>query len=269
MRRIFSGLLQTLIVLTLAGCQNPTITQQTIDRYRLNDFTQELTELELLGIHLNEPIDQGKISQALNQEHLPIKLHNGDHLLVVQSAALMPDEQMTALLESSFTVSPFTGITDHKRITPQPDYMLVARLLVTAAKESAEAGKANTSDSSPLPHYAQVLRFAAAKAHIQTIMVYWSILESGIVNRQTKLVSWLPVVGTIIPDETRYIRIRTKVCLIDVKSGQWEAFTPTTFNNKQLTAAIDRNTGYGKQVEKLKALAYHNTVEQMLERYGE
>lgn len=269
MRPTLSGLLFALTLMFLTGCQSPTVTQQAIERYRLNDFSRELTEMELLGITLRESIDEGKITQALNEEHIPIRLHKGDRLLVVQSGADMPDEQMTALLETTFTTQPFTGITEYKRTTPEPDYMLIARLFIAAAKEAAKKDTANTNEqATPAPDFAQVLRFAAVRSDIKTIMVYWSILESGIVNHQTKLVSWLPIVGTIIPDETRYLRIRTKVCLIDTQTGHWQAFTPKTFNNKQLTTFIDRHTAHEKQVENLKAMAYQNTVMQMWERYG-
>lgn len=43
---------------------------------------------------------------------------------------------------------------------------------------------------------------------------------------RNKVVSWVPILGALVPDENQRMRIRLKVALIDVKSGKWEMFSP-------------------------------------------
>lgn len=272
MAQIFISLLLTIWLLMTLGCQEPSFVDETITRFRLNEYTQELTEYELLGIDRNKPISEDQISSALSQPRVEMTLHKGDRLLVIQSGAVMPDAQMLTLLKKQFDTKTLTGMSEYKRIKPEPDYMLLARLFIATAKEQNQtpysgANQIGTTPSLVKPDYAQVMRFAAAKANIQTILVYWRFLESGIVNHQTKIVSWIPIAGSIIPDKTRYLRMRMKVCLIDVKSGQWELFTPKLCNDEPLTTTITRGSSNRQQVQKLMALAYGNMIEELLDRF--
>jgi hypothetical protein len=94
--------------------------------------------------------------------------------MVIQSGAMLPDEDMTKNMEKYFSVTVFTGVPETNKTE-------------------------NTS-------YAKALRFAAAKAGIEKIFVYWGVLESGTRNLATKTISWVPIVGGAIPDQTQEIR---------------------------------------------------------------
>ena len=156
-------------------------------------------------------------------------------ILIIQSGAMIPDQQMTESMEKYFSVSPFTGV-------PEPDK------------------KANAS-------YAKALRYAAAKAGIGKILVYWGVLESGTQNLATRTVSWVPIVGWAVPDKAQEIRIRLKVALVDVKTGQWEMFVPKVFEDKTYSALLNRERSDQEQVALLKTKAYQAAVESTIARY--
>ncbi len=80
----------------------------------------------------------------------------------------------------------------------------------------------------------------------------------------TKVVSWVPFVGSVIPDESQEMHIRLKVALIDVKSGQWDIFTPNPFHDSTTSAQYMRESSDQGQVFMLKA--YEATVEDVIKR---
>ncbi|MCL1984845.1 MAG: hypothetical protein FWG59_00150 [Betaproteobacteria bacterium] len=61
--------------------------------------------------------------------------------------------------------------------------------------------------------YAAALRLAAAKSGCETIMVYWGVLETAQKGHSDKVISWLPIVGGMMPDESQEMRIRLKTAL--------------------------------------------------------
>ena len=134
--------------------------------------------------------------------------------MLVQSGALMPDEEMLRALEQYYAVAAFSGVPTGR-----------------------EGG-----------NYATALRLAAAKGGCDTIMVYWGALETAQKSKGTKALSWLPLVGGMIPDEAQEMRIRLKVAFIDVKTGQWEAFSPRPFQDTAVSARYSREVADQGQV---------------------
>ena len=67
--------------------------------------------------------------------------------------------------------------------------------------------------------YGERLRLAAAAGGYQHVMVYWGQLESLTTNGVTKAVSWVPIVGMAIPDESQQMRIRLKAAIVEVATG--------------------------------------------------
>jgi hypothetical protein len=115
--------------------------------------------------------------------------------------------------------------------------------------------------------YAKSLRLAAAKAGIDKILVYWGMLETETKDLATKNVSWVPIVGWAIPDQTQEIRIRLKVALVDVKSGQWDIFVPKVFEDRAYSAYLNREQSNLQQVAQLKSKVYQAAVESIVARY--
>ncbi len=241
MKRI--GLPAIVLMLLLCGCATRSISNSGYNEQgyyggRANNplYKGELSEFDVLGIDAGKEITEQEIAAAASVKKEPLKLRKGDSILLIQSGAMIPDQDMTESADKYFMVSVFTGVPEQDK-------------------------KSNQS-------YAKTLRLAAAKAGIEKILVYWGLLESGAQNLETKTISWVPIVGWALPDQTQEIRIRLKVALIDVKSGQWEIFVPKVFEDTAYSAALNRESSDQQQVALLKAKAYQTAIESVLARYG-
>lgn len=199
-------------------------------------YKGELSEFDVLGIDPGKDISEQDITAAAGAGKERITLRKGDSLLLIQSGATIPDEDMTKCMEKYFSVTVFTGV-------PEADK------------------KANTS-------YAKALRYAAAKAGIEKIFVYWGVMESRIKDLATKTVSWVPIVGWAVPDQAQELRIRLKVALVDVKTGHWDMFSPKVIEDSTSSASLNREQSDQEQVALLKTKAYKAAVESAIARYA-
>jgi len=212
-------------------------------------YKGELSELDVLGYDRKTKVTEEQIAQALDSAH-QVKLSKGANVMVIQSGAYLPDEPVLKGLGQYFNVVPFTG---------QPDRFMQPLYLKVNLPRELE----------PEPEsYAKTLRLAAAQAGCQSIICYWGTLESAVRRHGTKTVSWVPVVGGLVLDETQYMRIRLKVAVVDVRSGNWAVFTPEVYENKALSGKIVREASDQSQVEKLKKLAYATAVEDLVKIYA-
>jgi hypothetical protein len=229
-------MLVAVLLLFVTGCSIRSISDSgynpnAVYGHRSNSpfYKGELSEFDVLGIDAGKEVSDDDIASAVNGKKERLNIRKGDALLVIQSGAMIPDQDMTENLEKYFSINVFTGVP--------------------------EQGK----DSNKT--YARALRLAAARAGIEKIVVYWGILESGTRNLATKTVSWVPVVGWAIPDKSQEVRIRLKVALIDVKSGQWEMFVPRAFEDTAYSGILSRESSDQAQVALLKAKAYRAAVD--------
>lgn len=226
------------ITILVAGCATRSISnsQYSGGYYGGNALYQgELSEFDVLGVSAGAQVSDEEIRDALAEAPERMTLKKGDPILLIQSGAMIPDEEMLEELKKTFSVSVFTGVPE---------------------KEKSE----NAS-------YSNSLRLAAAKGGIGTIVVYWGVLESGTTNLATKTVSWVPIVGSAVPDETQHMRIRLKVAVIDVRTGRWEVFTPETFDDKAVSGRINRAQSDQAQVAALKSAAYEVAAREIMLRY--
>ena len=199
-----------------------------------NPFYQgELSEFDVLGITSDTKVTEAEIRKAAAQKRL-FRLPKGSNLMLVQSGAMMPDDHMVKALSRYYNVSGFSGI-------PQ---------------SSGGGG------------YSAALRLAAAKAGIQKLVVYWGVLETSREDSMTKAVSWIPLIGGAIPDESQAMRIRLKVALVDVETGQWESFSPESFGHTASNGRYSRESSDQNQVDLLKIRAYDAAVAQLVHRYS-
>lgn len=195
-------------------------------------YRGELSGFEMLGLSAtNRPTDSD-IAKALDGAKA-VRIRRGAKVLLVQSGALQPDAAMIDALSPTFQVVTFDG---------RPG-------------DVVNAGPA--------------LRLAAAQAGCETIVGYWGVLESATRDYGTQMVTWVPVVGWAIPESTRRTRMRLKVALIDVRTGQWSMISPAPLERDQTTGFITRETGRAKQVETLKAHSYSQAAREILERHTE
>ena len=230
-----------LAVLALQGCGVRSISdseyQAEAGRLRQSGhslYKGELTEFEVLGVNPAASVSQEEIQRTLENRQ-QFSLPKGSSVMLIQSGAIMPDDGMIRALETHYRVVAFSGIP---------------------------AGQGDAS-------HAAALRLAAAKGNCPTILVYWGILETAQKDMSTKAVSWVPVVGGIIPDESQEMRIRLKMALIDVATGQWTAFSPKAIQDTSASARYTRASSDQQQVAVLKSQAYAELAHAIIKKYAE
>lgn len=227
-------------VLLLAGCATRSISDSGYRtessgarRIQPARYIGELNELDVLGIERNPNISEEQIAKALDNA-ARVKIRKGSNVLLVQSGAQYPDEPMSAELNRSVTVTPFSGLPN---------------------EFEREA-------------YHKALRYAAARGGCETVICYWGILESARQSLDSKVVSWVPLVGSVLPDEHQHMRIRLKVAIVDVRSGNWAMFSPDPFQDKAFSARLGRERSDQAQVNKLKQQAYAAAAQDLLKSYA-
>lgn len=199
-------------------------------------FKGELSEFDVLGVRRGGVITDEEINKALDDSSR-VRLRKGSSVLLIQSGAYQPDFPMTQALRKHVNVVPFSG--------------------------QYESGTENTDAS-----YAKALRLAAARSGCESVICYWGTLESARRNLETKTVSWVPVVGWMLPDEKQYMRIRLKLAIVDVRSGNWTMYSPEAFDSKSLSSLFNKEAADQGQMEKLKRLAYEKAAEDLIKIYA-
>jgi len=86
--------------------------------------------------------------------------------------------------------------------------------------------------------YASAIRMAAARSGAETVICYWGVLESARAGQPTKIMSWVPIVGSVVLDETQRMRIRLRMVVVDVRTGSWSMFSPDVVDDAALSASI-------------------------------
>jgi hypothetical protein len=216
-----------------------------------SQYQGELDELSVLGVNAKEDISEEAIKSALSDSK-PISLKRGYPIILIQSGARFPDETMTEKLSKYFQITPLIGIPT------KPDGY--------ASGGSVEKKKEEEKEKTPSLN--KTLRLAAARAGVKTIIVYWGILESAREKIATKTISWVPVVGSLLPDETQQMRIRIKGAVIDVVSGNWIMITTMSFEDKSISADINRSGSDQRQVSVLKEKAYSEFANELVKRFS-
>jgi hypothetical protein len=247
--QIASAMLVALAVMTWSGCMSRPISNAG---YRggyygggSSLYRGELSQLDVLGEGRNQPISDSDINAALQSDDR-VKLTKRGSILLVQSGAIFPDDEMTVQFNRhGLKTVPFSGVPEESRV---------------AGQGSAPPTLATS--------YAKALRLTAARGGCETIVCYWGVLESASKGLATKTISWTPIVGMAVPDETQLMRIRLMVALVDVRTGNWAVFTPAPFEDKSVSTSLNREASDQTQVQKLKQLAYERAVAEMVSTYG-
>ena len=230
-----------LLAALLSGCATRSISDsgyQGESRYGSRTSTNpfykgELSEFDVLGIDPQAKVTGEEITKAFEQKQV-LKLPKGSSIMVIQSGASIPDEPMVKALEKYYNVSVFSGVP-------------------------ASQGSTN---------YSMPLRLAAARGGFEKIVVYWGLLETAQKGLGSKTISWIPFVGGVIPDESQEMRIRLKMAIVDVKTGQWDMFSPEPFQDATLSARYSRQASDQGQVAVLKKKSYDAAAEDLVKRYS-
>ncbi|QBH95589.1 aminopeptidase [Limnobaculum zhutongyuii] len=231
--------------LIVSGCSVRSISNA--DNGRNQFYAGELSDQDVLGAMPKQGISDADIKTALNNSRYTFRLPKDSSILLIQSGAMTPDAEMQKALKEYYSVAVFSGIPPNSQ---------------RYRGYNAQPVTEETTD------YPRLLRLTAANGGQDKIIVYWGQLESGSENEVTKVVSWVPFVGGVLPDETQHMRIVLRVALIDVLSGRWVTFTPEVFENSSVSGRYNRDSKDLKQIMELKAQAYDAAAKEIFERYG-
>ena len=193
-------------------------------------YRGEIPELNILSIDPEEIVTDERIAAELSAEHR-IEIKSGCGILLVQSGAPFPDEPMERALSQHFQVTPFSGVL---------------------TEQAAKAG------------YGKALRLTAAQGGLELIACYWGVLETARTDLATKTLSWAPVVGRIVPDESQEVRLRLKMLLLDTRTGRWRMLTPEPVSDKVVSARLSRRSSDDRLVAALKERGYAALAEQVV-----
>jgi len=191
-------------------------------------YRGELTELDILGTAATQEANATNIAKVLETAAAP-KIKRGDKVILIQSGAIVPDNGVVEEAMRYFSVAPFSGIPSQE--------------------------KAGLADS---------LRLRAAQGGYRYIVCYWGVLESAQEDHEGKIVSWVPIVGGLVPDQRQEMRIRLRAILLDVATGAWKMFMPEVHSDAKFNSKWSREQSDQKLVEALKEKGYKSLITEML-----
>ena len=235
MKKLSFRALAVVSVLLLAGCETRSISDSGYRGHFSYGggnpyYRGELNETDVVGTPAGQKVSEEEIRKALSGGG-SVHARPGSPLLVIQSGAIAPDGAMVdALTHLGYRVQGFSGL-------PPSD------------NDRAD--------------YSRKLRLAAAQGGITHILCYWGTLESTQEDRITKTVSWVPIAGEFVPDQTQRMRIHLRAALIDVASGRWSIITGRSSENTAFSPAVLRRSSDQKQVEQLKSESYASLADNL------
>jgi hypothetical protein len=245
----FAGCAQTTRSISHSGYLEPGTPRACLPGETASDpgfeYKGELSEFDVLGITRGEVTSEAEISRALDNSKR-VNLRPCSSILLIQSGAMFPDGPMVTELSKHFTIVPFSGVPSLRKTV-----------------------RGVQNESFDPENYSKSLRLAAAQGGNDFIVCYWGILESGNEKLATKTVSWVPVVNWIVPDEKQHMRIRLKVAMVDVRSGNWTIFSPQPFDDARMSVSPRRDVVDRKQIERLKKKAYEASSQELVRPYSQ
>jgi hypothetical protein len=151
----------------------------------------------------------------------------GNVIILIQSGRLTPDRQLVDALSERAAVLPFSGRT-HPSATR------------TSWRAAAKAGGATH------------------------VVVCWGTIETAIVDRITKAVSWIPVAGWVVPDEDQRMRIAVQALVADLDSGQWRLFTAHSDESTASSSLVSRRSADLAAIQRLAPTAFRRLIAMLL-----
>jgi len=198
-----------------------------------------------LGVAGSKNISEADIQEAATTRG-SIRINRSDKIVLVQSGAQFPDDSLMKEAEKYYRVIPLSGIPS--RNNNGYDWQ-------------------RSKNKEEIPKLDMAFRLTAAKAGAETLIVYWGVLESAREGYATKTISWVPIVGSLLPDEEQQMRIRLKAAIIDVKTGYWEMLIPEVYEDEIQSAGINRKQKDQKQVALLKERGYKRLIADIQTRF--
>jgi hypothetical protein len=220
-------------LLVISSCTTESISSdyQRGNYYRPAATGGELSEADLIGVSGEGEITQEKIATAVRDRSF--LLHEGSRVMLLQSGAPVPDQEMMDAFAGHYTVIPMDG-------TRPPD-----------AQKRMDLS----------------LRYRAAAGGVDTIVVVWGVLESTEKGNAGASVSWVPVVGMFVPDTTKMMRIRLRALVLDVKTGSWDIVIPEVFTSDVTSSSLRSEYNFTRQKLELKKKAYDDLAAKLAVKF--
>ena len=234
-RLLFPAVLAATL-LALASCETESISGDYQNNYGGRYYGAsagggELSESDLIGVSPVEEITQETIASVVRDRSF--LLHEGSRVMLLQSGAPVPDQEMMDAFARHYTVVPMDGMRPAKA----PQRMDLS------------------------------LRRTAAAGGVDTIVVVWGVLESTEKSNATAAVSWVPVVGMFVPGKTKMMRIRLRALVLDVKTGSWDIVVPEVFASDVTSSSLRSEYNFTLQKLDLKKKAYDDLADKLAGKF--
>lgn len=131
--------------------------------------------------------------------------------------------------------------------------------LVSALSQHFEVGVASGIPTPALGEHG--MRYCAARGGFDAVVAYWGVLESSQRDTAGKAASWVPIAGWFIPDSSQRVRIRLRIVVLDVPTGQWTTLLPVPIDDERASTLLGRESSDRDQVERLMSAAVPGVVE--------
>jgi hypothetical protein len=174
------------------------------------------------------------------------ELSDFDVVGVAAGSALTPDTKVV--------------LRPHARVLlVQSGALFPGERLVSALSEHFEIGIASGMPTAGMGEHG--LRDAAARGRFDAVVAYWGVLESSERDTAGKAASWVPIAGWFVPDSSQRMRIRLRIVVLDVSTGQWTTLLPKPIDDERASAIFGRESSDRDQVELLLSAAVPTVVE--------
>lgn len=207
--KISTSIALTISLFLLTGCVKKTASidaQKRTHPLMVQQSTLQLTDQDIFGdeISLNNITEediQTAVIDARNAFELPVN----SSIILIQSGTTAPDVRMQQEMQKYYKVATFSGVPLSKR-----------------KLKSKKEGDDTDNDV----NYMRALRYIAAKGRQSAIIVYWSTLELGKFDNESKSFQWTRWNKTELPAGDYALRYLTRVVLTDVSTGEWSMYYP-------------------------------------------
>ncbi len=157
----------------------------------------------------------------------PVRIAKGERVIVMQSGQIRPDASFLSCFDGRCDLVAMSGVPSRHAVGGP------------SLREAAKAGG------------------------IDKIVAYWGSIETSIQPKDTKAVSWVPIAGWYIPDESQKMRVSVSAIVSDVPSGRWSAVAAVSDETEVSHSMMTARTKDSQQVEKLKSQAYQRLVQKL------
>lgn len=238
-------------VLFLSGCANKSASIDALKSQNsrvVQESNPQLTDQDVFGNELTlSSITEEDIQNAVTDAKGAFTIPLQSPIILIQSGSKAPDALMQQEMKKFYQISTFSGIPVVKR----------------KVKNKNDDGSVDDE-----VNYMQALRYIAAKGRQKAIIVYWSTLEIGKLNTETKSVQWETWNSKNVPSGDYSLRYLTRVALTDVASGEWSIYSPSNVEMRNIHKELTSTDSSIKIIDELKQNTYEWISKDLANRYS-